>query len=127
MSVTTDDAGSGIIRLPLDGPPLAVGQDALDAIGAAWGSDASTILVPVERFDPRFFELRTGVLGELTQKFVNYRIRLVVLGDVTAHTQASDAFRDYVRETNAGDQVWFVADEADLAARLRISVDEVPS
>ena len=26
------------------------------------------------------FELRTGVLGELTQKFVNYRIRLVVVG-----------------------------------------------
>jgi hypothetical protein len=121
VSVTTDDAGSGIIRLPLDGPPLAAGQDALDAIGAAWGSDASTIVVPVERFDPRFFELRTGVLGELTQKFVNYRIRLVVLGDVSAQTQASDAFRDYLRETNAGDQVWFVADEAELTERLGVS------
>lgn len=119
--MTTDDAGSGIIRLPLDGPPLAVGQDALDAIGDAWGSNASTIVVPAERFDPRFYELRTGVLGELTQKFVNYRIRLVVLGDITAHTQASDAFRDYVRETNAGDQVWFVADDAELAARLGVS------
>lgn len=118
--MTTDDAGSGIIRLTLDGPPLAIGQDALDAIGEAWGSDASTIVVPAERFDPRFYELRTGVLGELTQKFVNYRIRLVVLGDVTAHVQASDAFRDYVRETNSGDQVWFVADEAELAARLGV-------
>jgi hypothetical protein len=125
VSVTTADAGSGIIRLPLNGPPLATGQDALDAIGEAWGSDASTIVVPVERLDPRFFELRTGVLGELTQKFVNYRIRLVVLGDVSAPTTASDAFRDYVRETNAGDQVWFAADEADLAARLGVSVDEV--
>jgi len=60
----------------------------------------------------------SGVLGELTQKFVNYRIRLVVLGDVTEYTEKSEAFRDYVRETNAGDQVWFVADEADFAARL---------
>jgi hypothetical protein len=121
VSVTTADAGSGIIRLPLDGPHLATGQDALDAIGEAWGSDASTIVVPVERFDPRFFELRTGVLGELTQKFVNYRIRLVVLGDVSTHTEASDAFRDYVRETNAGDQVWFLADDVELAARLGVS------
>jgi len=63
VSVTTADAGSGIIRLPLDGPPLATGQDALDAIGEAWGSDASTIVVPVERFAADFFELRTGVLG----------------------------------------------------------------
>lgn len=113
-------ADGGILRLPLDGPTLATGQDALDAIGEAWGSDASTIVVPVERLDPRFFELRTGVLGELTQKFVNYRIRLVVIGDVSTHTTASDAFRDYVRETNAADQVWFVADEADLAARLGV-------
>lgn len=65
--MTTADAGSGIVRLPLDGPPLATGQDALDALGEAWGSDASTI---------------------------------VVLGDVATHTEASDAFRDYVRETN---------------------------
>ncbi len=122
--MTTADAGSGIIRLPLDGPPLAVGQDALDAIGEAWGSDASTIVVPVERFDPGFFDLRTGVLGELTQKFVKYRIRLVVVGDVTAHTEASNAFRDYLRETNAGDQVWFVVGEAELAARLAGSVAE---
>ena len=116
--MTTADAGSGIIRLPLDGPPLAGGQDALDAIGEAWGSNASTIVVPVERFDAEFFDLSTGVLGELTQKFANYRIRLVVLGDVSAYATASDAFRDYLRETNAGDQVWFVADDAELAARL---------
>jgi hypothetical protein len=125
VSVTTADAGSGIIRLPFDGPPLVSGQDALDAIGEAWGSDASTIVVPVDRFAAEFFELRTGVLGELTQKFVNYRIRLVVLGDVSAHVQASDAFRDYVHETNAGDQVWFVSDEAELVARLGVSADEV--
>lgn len=122
--MTSADHGSGIIHLPLDGPPLAVGQDALDAIGAAWGSDASTIVVPMERLDTRFFDLRTGVLGELTQTFVNYRIRLVVLGDVTAHTEASEALRDYVRETNAGDQVWFVADEAELATRLGVAVAE---
>jgi hypothetical protein len=121
VSVTTADAGSGIIRLPLDGPLLATGQDALDAIGEAWGSDASTIVVPASRFDAAFFDLRTGVLGELTQKFVNYRIRLVVLGDVTAHTEASDAFRDYVHETNAGDQVWFVADDGELATRLGVN------
>jgi hypothetical protein len=121
VSVTTADAGSGMIRLPFDGAPLATGQDALDAIGEAWGSDASTIVVPVERFAADFFELRTGVLGELTQKFVNYRIRLVVLGDVSTRTEASDAFRDYVRETNAGDQVWFVADDAELTARLGVN------
>lgn len=118
MTVTTADAGPGILRLPVDGGQLAGPQDALDAIGAAWGSDASTIVVPAARFDPAFFDLRSGVLGEITQKFVNYRIRLVVLGDISEHTTASAAFRDYVRETNAGEHVWFVADDAELAARV---------
>ena len=119
----TDDATApddqvGIHRISTDGPAIAVPQDALDLIGEAWGASASTVVVPVGRFDPTFFDLRSGLLGEVTQKFVNYRIRLVVLGDVTAHDAASDAFRDYLRETNAGGQIWFVADEAELLGRI---------
>lgn len=124
LSVTNDatapDEQGGILRISADGPAFAAPQDALDLIGEAWGSSASTIVVPATRFDPAFFDLRSGLLGEVTQKFVNYRIRLVVLGDVSGHVAKSDAFRDYVRETNAGDQVWFVADEAELAARLGV-------
>jgi hypothetical protein len=121
VEVTSDDvAGSGILRIPSDGPAISLTQDALDLIGEAWGANASMVVVPAERFAPAFFDLRSGLLGEVTQKFVNYRIRLVVLGDVSTHTAASDAFRDYVRETNSGDQVWFVADEADLDARLGV-------
>jgi hypothetical protein len=125
VSVSTDDAAApaaqgGILRIPADGPALAATQDALDLIGDAWGTSASTIVVPVERFDPAFFDLRSGLLGEVTQKFANYRIRLVVLGDIADHVAESKAFRDYVRETNGGDQVWFVADEAELATRLGV-------
>ena len=118
--MTTASTGSGILRISADGAALAVPQDALDLIGDAWGANASTVVVPAGRFDPAFFDLRSGLLGEVTQKFVNYRIRLVVLGDVTEHLGASDAFRDYVRETNAGDQVWFVADDAELDTRLGV-------
>ena len=45
---------------------------------------------------------------------------IVVVGDITEPVAASKAFRDYVRETNGGDQVWFVADEAELATRLGV-------
>lgn len=118
--MTTDEAGSGILRVSADGPLLAVAQDALDLIGDAWGAGASTIVVPVARLDPSFFDLTSGLLGEVTQKFVNYRIRLVVLGDLSEQVAASNAFRDYVREVNTGAEVWFVADEAELASRLAV-------
>lgn len=118
--MTSDVAGSGVLRIPADGPALATAQDALDLIGDAWGADASTIAVPASRFDSTFFDLRSGLLGEVTQKFVNYRIRLAVVGDVSLFTSSSNAFRDYVREVNAGTQVWFVADDAELRSRLAV-------
>jgi hypothetical protein len=58
------------------------------------------------------------VAGGVVQKFVNYRLRLAIVGDVAEHVTASTALRDFVREANRGGQTWFVADEAELAARL---------
>lgn len=52
------------------------------------------------------------------QKFANYRVGLAVVGDVSAHVEASEALRDFVRESNRGQQVWFVADDAELETRL---------
>jgi uncharacterized protein DUF4180 len=43
---------------------------------------------------------------------------VVVVGDIAAHVQASTALRDFVYESNRGRQLWFVADEEELDARL---------
>ncbi|MGN6326403.1 DUF4180 domain-containing protein [Pseudolysinimonas sp.] len=99
-----------ILSLDAVGPRLRSGQDAMDLIATTFGAGgADTVVVPVERLDPDFFRLSTGVAGEIAQKFVNYRRRLVVLGDITAHVAASDAFRDWVREANRGRDIRFVA------------------
>lgn len=123
--MTSEDAAPdeqrGIHRISPAGPAIASPQDALDLIGEAWGATASTIVVPVERLDPTFFDLTSGLLGEVTQKFVNYRIRLVVLGDITEYEAESKAFRDYVHEANSGDHVWFVVDDAELGLRLAVT------
>ncbi|SDK61467.1 DUF4180 domain-containing protein [Nonomuraea jiangxiensis] len=100
-----------------DGPPVRADRDALDLIGEAWGSGAEWVAVPVERFHEDFFELRTGVAGEITQKFVNYRLGLAVVGDVSRFTDASSALRAWVAESNRGRHLWFVSDLAELAAR----------
>ena len=75
--------------------------------------------VPVARLAPEFFVLTSGVAGAVVQKFVNYRVRLAVVGDVSGFVAESTALRDFVREANRGRQTWFVADEAELAGRLR--------
>jgi len=106
-----------VLVLPATGSAIGAEQ-ATDLVGDAWGFDASVVAVPAERLDPDFFRLSTRVAGEVTQKLVNYHLHLVVVGDVRAHVEASEALARYVDEANRGRHVWFVADEAELERRL---------
>jgi hypothetical protein len=107
-----------LLHVDETGPLVSTENDATDLIGQAWSEQANAVAVPVARLDPAVFDLSTRKAGDITQKLVNYRIRLVVIGDVSAFEAASGAFRDYVWESNRGSHVWFVPDEATLAKRL---------
>ncbi len=100
-----------------DGVPVDSEQAALDMIGETFGSEVDIVLVPRARLAPSFFDLRSGLLGAVAQKFTNYRLRLFVLGDISAEVASSDAFRDFVSETEQGGTVRFARD-VDEAARL---------
>lgn len=101
-----------------DGEPVRGEREATDLLGNAFHHGAAWVAVPVERLTDDFFRLRTRVAGDIVQKFVNYRIGLAVLGDVSHHVARSTALRDFVRESNRGGQLWFLADLAELRARL---------
>ena len=111
--------GVTVFDCPPDGPVIRTGQDALDLIvGDALYQGAGLVAVPVDRLDAGFFTLASGIAGEIVQKFVNYRLRLAVVGDIGPHLDRSSALRDFVRESNRGRQTWFVADLAELDERL---------
>ncbi|WP_152190844.1 DUF4180 domain-containing protein [Georgenia satyanarayanai] len=117
--MSVESVGSTVVlHLPVEGRPIASEQDALDVVGDTWGTGAEVLAVPVERLAPAFFDLRTGLAGAVTQKLVGYHLRLAVLGDISAHLETSGALRDFVRESNRGHHVWFLADAAELTARL---------
>jgi hypothetical protein len=111
-------AGVPVLVCDPDGPPVATVQDALDLVGAAF-LGAEVVAVPASRLDEDFFSLGTRFAGEVMQKFVNYRLRLVVLGDISRHLAASAALRALVHESNQADHVWFLPDLDALDARLR--------
>ena len=69
------------------------------------------------------FDLRSGVAGEIAQKFVNYRLKLAIVGDLIDHLARSEALRAFVRESNRGRQLWFVETPAELAERLQPRAD----
>jgi hypothetical protein len=101
-----------------DGAKLAADRDATDLIGELWGQDVDMIVIPTTRFADDFFVLSTRVAGEIIQKFVTYSLRLVILGDVTAHAERSSALASYIYESNRGRHVWFLPTLDDLTARL---------
>lgn len=114
-----DDKGDiRVLHLDADGPVIATSEDTSDLIGNAWAENAGIIALPVARLDPEFFRLRSLLAGEIIQKLVNYRLQLAVIGDIGEFVAASEALRDFVWESNRGDHVWFLPDEAALESRL---------
>lgn len=111
-------AGVSVCVCAADGPKLDGERAATDIIGDAFSTGARIIAVPVERLGDGFLTLSTRIAGEIIQKFVNYGFQLAFVGDISEAVAASDALRDFVRESNRGRHVWFVADKEALAAKL---------
>lgn len=118
MSQQLEIGGTRIILFERSGPLLAAPGDANDFIGEAWSVSAELLAIPVERLGTDVLNLRTRVGGEIFQKFANYRLRCAIIGDIDAALAGSNALRDFVRETNEGPALWFVADIDQLRARL---------
>ena len=117
-NATTERHGVRVLVLPGTGPVIGDEQSALDVIGQALGDEAEVVAVPVARLDPAFTHLASGVAGAVVQKFVNYRVRLVVVGPLDHHGEPAGPVADWVREANAGRDLWFVDDLAELDRRL---------
>lgn len=120
----TDDAviqiaDRRVMVFAADGPPVSAEADALDLIGATWGQEVDWLVLPAERLSPAFLDLKTGLAGAVLQKIVTYGQRLAIVGDIAAAEAASGALRDFVRESNRGDRIWFVPDMTAFEARLR--------
>jgi hypothetical protein len=112
---------SGVRVFVSDGPVAGEG-DAVQVIADAhYTHDAEWVALRAEGLGDEFFELRTGLAGAITQKFVNYRMGLVVVGDISDRLAASKPLRDWVRESNQGRSLWFVDELSELAERFTAS------
>jgi Domain of unknown function (DUF4180) len=89
-----------------EGVLLGKGDDIGAILSEAFRVDV--LALHVANIAPDVFDLRTGILGELFQKLVNYKRRLAIVGDVSAHEGKSEAFAALVRESNRGRDVQFV-------------------
>lgn len=80
-------------------------QDVLDLFGELYGQYYDGIILYETNITPNFFDLQTKLAGEILQKFSNYRIRLVIVGDWSKYTSRS--LEAFICESNRGKTVNF--------------------
>jgi len=109
----------GGVRVYVSDEPVEGAGDAVQLIADAhYGHQAEWVALGADRLGDDFFELRTGRAGAIAQKFVDYRMRLAVVGDISRRVADSTSLADWVRESNRGRSLWFVPDFDALAERL---------
>jgi Domain of unknown function (DUF4180) len=119
MQVESNDLhGVRVLECAAEGALLRNDRDIADLIALAWEKRAKLIVLPVVRLGDEFFHLKTRIAGGIVQKFVNYELRLAIMGDISKYVGASSAFRDFVAEANRGRHLWLVSDIGELSQRL---------
>jgi len=96
-----------IAEVTEEGVVLHTLDDALDLLGNLYYQGFDGVILHEKNLTPEFFDLQNGLAGEVLQKFSNYRLPLVVVGDFSRHHSSS--LQAFIRESNNGRLVNFVA------------------
>lgn len=92
---------------------IANGSDVLSLI---YAYDADNLILHQRNIAPEFFDLSTGIAGEVAQKLVNYRRRIAVVGDFSEI--GSQSVRDFIYESNSRGNIFFVASPEEAKAKI---------
>lgn len=83
-----------------DSMPITSAQDALDLVAGCAEYGVSRLLIPESCLNDDFFNLKTGLLGEILLKFSNYRIKAAAV--ISAEHIGKGKFYEFSLETNRG-------------------------
>lgn len=95
-----------IIEVVSDGIVISEPSDAMDLMGSLYGRGTDGIVIAAYSIAPAFFDLKTGLAGEILQKFTTYGFRLAIVGDFG--NVESKSLRDFIRESNRVGRILFV-------------------
>jgi hypothetical protein len=105
-----------IAEVVAEGIVIHDAQDTLDLMASAGYYGARSIILAERNLDPAFFELQTGIAGEILQKFSNYHMKLAVVGKFEQYE--SKSLQAFIAESNRGRQIFFVPDREAAIDRI---------
>ncbi|MFF2529808.1 DUF4180 domain-containing protein [Brevibacillus sp. NPDC058079] len=118
MNITKVEAAVGNIAIVSGSEVLIIDvQSALDLIATVhYEADSNLIIINKSLINESFFDLKTRLAGEILQKFINYRVKVAIVGDFSVYT--SKSLKDFIYESNNGKDIFFLPTEEQAIEKL---------
>ena len=108
--------GNNIAVLRSSGVRIRETQDALDLLGESSYLNSHKIIIKEDQVTPAFFELKSGIAGDILQKFSTYNVQLAIIGDFSKYK--SKSLRDFMLESNKYGRINFVGSFEEAKEKL---------
>ena len=112
----TEIKGINVAKVISDKIVITCTQDALDIMANSAYNGSTRIIINEENIIPDFFDLKTGIAGDILQKFSTYNVYLAIVGDFSKYT--SKSLRDFIFESNKYGRINFVNTDEEAVNRL---------
>ncbi|MBO1582807.1 DUF4180 domain-containing protein [Bacillus sp. XF8] len=92
-------------------------QSALDFMATVqYEAACNRIVIRKSLLSESFFDLKTRLAGQILQKFINYRVKVAIIGDFSAYS--SQSLKDFIYECNSGYDIFFLPTEQQAIEKL---------
>ncbi|WP_028548039.1 DUF4180 domain-containing protein [Paenibacillus sp. UNC451MF] len=118
MNITKLEAGGRNIAVVSSSETL-IGdvQSALDLMATVhYETGCDRIVINKSLLSDSFFDLKTRLAGEILQKFINYRVKIAIVGDFSGYS--SQSLQDFIYECNRGHDIFFLPTEQQAIEKL---------
>ncbi|EDM38935.1 hypothetical protein PBAL39_22720 [Pedobacter sp. BAL39] len=95
---------------------ISSAEEGLQLLVDLYYQDFDKIVLYEQQISPEFFNLKSGMAGELLQKFSNFRVKLAIVGDFEKYSGKS--MGDFIYESNQGRMVNFLPSLKTALAKL---------
>lgn len=109
MIIETHNIGNAkVAEVIADKIILTSTEDGLELLGNLYYQGFDKIIIHEKNITPEFFDLKTKIAGNILQKFAQYQMPLIIVGDFSKYK--SKSLNDFIFESDKGSQVNFVSD-----------------
>lgn len=115
--ITHQTATTPAAEVIAEGLLINTREEALQLLADLYYNGFDKMIIHEKNLTPDFFVLKNGFAGDILQKFSNFRVRLIIVGDFSRYE--SKSLKNFIYESNQGRQVNFVGSPEDALDLLK--------